>query len=626
MMTEFEQGICAALETYSNVHRGSGHNSMITTRLYEEARNIVRDYLGKGKGKTEVIFCTPRRAEILKGQLRPGTCQCLSSQDFGLPLGVRALVVERKALPAGTPFQTGGGTTRLVGPGWVVWAGPPERFEAGTPAIINTIAFAKALIMSGKHGKNLFQDKPAGEMRATGILYDDDLAGYAGQRLLGELLKTRIGLNVMVPTTKGTKRYINLDNGASTQTFGPIWDTVCKVWVQPHEVQKEIVRETKSICSEILEAPLSDYEVIFTSNTTEAINLAAESLSNEYSADSEPVVLNTILEHNSNDLPWRSVPGCTLVRMEVDDEGFLDMKQLEEILCAYNLRGQYGKKRIRIVAVTGASNVLGVFNDLKEIGRIVHKYDARLLVDAAQMVAHRKVGTMQNGIDYLTFSAHKVYAPFGCGVLVTRKGMLKFSPPEREKIESSGEENTIGIAALGKALILLQRIGLDLIREEEQALTGYLLRNLATVPGLTVHGVRTPDSPRFSAKGGVVVFDMKGLYGDRIARMLSEQGGIGIRFGCHCAHLMIKRLVRFPRSLDKVQALIAMLFPGIRFPGLARVSLGIANNEEDIDTLIRVLNEMTRKPENNIQPQMEEIVSEAIRRVYGYSDRTSTLA
>ncbi len=131
------------------------------------------------------------------------------------------------------------------------------------------------------------------------------------------------------------------------------------------------------------------------------------------------------------------------------------------------------------MAVSGASNVLGVFNDLAEISRIAHRYGARLLVDAAQLVAHRKVEMAACGIDYLAFSAHKVYAPFGTGVLLVRKGLLTFSPAEMERIRSSGEENAGGIAALGKALVLLQRIGLDVIQEEEQALTGRALRGLA---------------------------------------------------------------------------------------------------------------------------------------------------
>ena len=142
---ELERGVHAALETYSNVHRGSGHNSMVSTHLYEQARVTVLETLGLDQDNHVVIFCTPRRAEQLKAQLRPGNYQCLSGQDTGLPLGVRALAVERRALPQGAPFQAGGGTTRLVFPSRVIWAHAPDRFEAGTPAIVNVIAFARAL-------------------------------------------------------------------------------------------------------------------------------------------------------------------------------------------------------------------------------------------------------------------------------------------------------------------------------------------------------------------------------------------------------------------------------------------------------------------------------------------------
>ena len=551
---ELERGVHAALETYSNVHRGSGHNSMVSTHLYEQARDIVLEYLGLNKDKYVVIFCTPRRAELLKAQLKPGSYQSVSSQDIGLPLGVRALAVERKALPRGVPFQTGGGTARLVSPGWVIWAKAPDKFEAGTPAIVNVIAFARALRLIQHFGKDAFQDAPPAEEagRPAEILYHDELEKYSGRELLDELRQTLIGRGVRVPTVEGARPYINLDNGASTPTFTPIWNAVCQTWRQPRQVQQEIIHEVKSICAEVLGAPLAAYDVIFTSNTTEAINLVAESLRNESEPGIEPVVLNTLLEHNSNELPWRMIPGFSLIRLPVDAEGFVDLNELETLLCAYNQKGQHGKKRIKLVAVSGASNVLGVFNDLAEISRIVHRYGARLLVDAAQLVAHRKVEMEGCGIDYLAFSAHKVYAPFGSGVLVVRKGLLNFSPAELELIQSSGEENVGGIAALGKALVLLQRIGLDVIQEEEQALTGRALRGLAQIPGLKIYGIKDPDSPRFAQKGGVIVFGLKGIMANRVAKELAEQGGIGVRYGCHCAHLLIKRLLNIPPLLAAI--------------------------------------------------------------------------
>ena len=338
---ELERGVHAALETYSNVHRGSGHNSMVSTHLFEQARDIVLEHLGLNKEKYVVIFCTPRRAEALKAQLEPGSYQSLSSQDIGLPLGVRALAVERKALPRGVPFQTGGGTARLVSPGWVIWAKAPDRFEAGTPAIVNVIAFARALRLIRQFGNDAFRDAAAeNSRRPAEILYHDELEQYSGRELLAELRQTLIGRGVRVPTAEGVRPFINLDNAASTPTFAPIWDAVCQTWRQPEQVQQEIIQEVRSICAEVLGAPLADYDVIFTSNTTEAINLVAESLRNEAEPGIEPVVLNTLLEHNSNELPWRTIPGVSLIRLPVDAEGFLDLNELEALLRAYNQEGR----------------------------------------------------------------------------------------------------------------------------------------------------------------------------------------------------------------------------------------------------------------------------------------------
>ena len=120
--------------------------------------------------------------------------------------------------------------------------------------------------------------------------------------------------------------------------------------------------------------------MIFTSNTTEAINLVAESLRSEAEPDSEPVIGNTLLEHNSNELPWRSIPGVSLIRLPVDAEGFLELDDLEALLRAYNQEGEHGTKRIKLVTVSGASNVLGTCNDLAAISRIVHRYGARWCV------------------------------------------------------------------------------------------------------------------------------------------------------------------------------------------------------------------------------------------------------
>ena len=508
----------------------------------------------------------------------------------------------------------------MVSPGWVIWADAPDKFEAGTPAIVNIIAFVRALQLTGRFGKDAFRNPTTEKLTAAEILYNDDLKNYSGKELLDELRQTLIGKGFPVPTTEGSKPFINLDNAASTPTFMPVWNTVCQTWHQPKETHQEIINEVRSICAEVLGASLADYDVIFTSNTTESINLAAESLSRESGQGTETVVLSTILEHTSNDLPWRMVPNVSMVRLSVDNDGVIDLNELEKILCACNRQDHHGKKLIKVVAVSGASNVLGICNNLPEISRIVHQQGARLFVDGAQLVAHRKVEMERCEIDYLAFSAHKVYAPFGTGVLVVRKGLLKFSPSEMELIKSSGEENRSGIVALGKALLLLQRIGMDLIKEEEQILTKQALRGLSKIPGLTIYGVKDPESPGFDYKSGVIVFTMKGMMAPRVAKELAEKGGIGVRTGCHCAHILVKHLVGVPPALERFQKLIAKLFPGIKFPGIVRVSLGIENTPEDVDTLIKTLDKIARKSYSSkmadLQKQMDDFVMSAAKRVY----------
>jgi selenocysteine lyase/cysteine desulfurase len=616
----------AALETYSNVHRGSGHSSLATTHLFEQAREIVLEDLGLDPAHHTVVFCTPRGAERLEKRLEAGSYRCLSSREIGLPLGVRALAVKRRALPGGAPAQAGGGTARLVSPGWVVWAGSPDRYEAGTPAIINVIAFARALQLSRRFGPGAWQPAAEDERSAAQILYQDALQGYSGRELLRALRQTLIGRQVRVPTAQGAAPFINFDNGASTPTFQPVWEAVCQAWRQPPAVQQEIIDEVRSICAGVLGAPRPEYEVVFTANTTEAINLAAESLGKEAGPD-EPVVLNTLLEHNSNELPWRVTPGVSLVRLAVDAEGFLDLGELEALLRLYNQEGGHGKQRIRLVAVSGASNVLGACNDLAAISRIAHRYGASVLVDGAQLVAHRRVEMQAWGIDYLAFSAHKAYAPFGSGALLARKGLLHFSPAEMEQIRASGEENAAGIAALGKALVLLQRIGLDLIQEEEQALTAQALRGMARIPGLKLYGVKDPDAPRFAQKGGVIPFNLKGMISHQVAAALAEQGGIGIRSGCHCAHLTVKRMLHIPPAVEQLQGLIVSVFPRLALPGVARVSLGLENSAEEVEALLRVLDAIARQHGDKeaapsaagraaVQKQIDEFVRDAAGRVY----------
>jgi selenocysteine lyase/cysteine desulfurase len=591
---ELENSITKALQTYSNVHRGSGYKSIITTHLFEKARTIILDHFELNNGRYKVIFCPPRTASFITNACKTKDYKIISSDEIGLSLGIRALAVKKHALPKGIPFLTGGGTTRLVSRDWVVWAKSPDRFEAGTPSIINIIAFAQALLLTKKYGHDIFKSSQHSSLIVKELLYNDDLIKFSGTSLLKELRKTLVGQDIKTPTSFGNKAFINLDSSASTPTFEPIMKVALQCLILPQSIKKQIRSEVKLLCSKHLNASPTDYDIIFTSNTTESINLVAESINMKN--DGNTIIINSLLEHSSNELPWRTVSDRSPIRLSVSNEGIIDLNELESILISYNEERKHGSKRVKLVALSGASNVLGICNNLHEISRIAHKYDARFLVDAAQLVAHRKIDMDAEGIDFLAFSAHKIYSPFGCGLLVTRKGFLNFSDKELNTIVSSGNENTFGIAALGKSLNLLQRIGMDVIKKDEQELTTYALNTMSKIPGIEIFGINDSSSENYDRKLGVILFSIKGIMADGIAKRLAFDGGIGVRYGCHCAHIIIKHLLKIGPGLEKFQRLIVTVFPKVNLPGLTRVSFGLENTNKDVDNLINTLEKIATNP------------------------------
>jgi len=636
-LAELEQSLFAALERYSNVHRGSGHFSAFSTHIYEKAREIVLDYLGLEKSRYQVLFLSPRRAAVLSAILKPGSYKLLQGHETGLSLGVDAIIVEKSALPEGMPFEAGGGTTKLYGSDWVIWAGQPERFEAGTPAIINVVAFTRALQMLSRHGKDVFTKGITGNTEPKEILYSGEFSRLQGPELLKALRETMVGHDVKVPTTRGLRPFINFDNAASTPAFRPVWEAFRLSLRLDDQAGKLMANEVRQLCAGFLEAPLSDFEILFTSNTTESINLAAAGLGNHSAADTEPVILTTVLEHSSNDLPWRKVPGHTLIRLAADNEGIFNLNELEALLKVYNGNQLHGKKRIRLVTVSGASNVLGTCNDLQAISAVVHRYGALLMVDAAQLAAHRKISMQSTGIDLLALSAHKVYAPFGSGVLIARKGLLQLGDEEKQQIHTSGESNPGGIAALGKALLLLQSIGFDLIETEERSLTNKALQEISQLRYVQVHGMRSAGQEGPVDKTGVIAFSVKSMMPATISRRLALSGGMGVRFGCHCAHLIIKQLTGFTPFQEKLQRVIVKLVPVLNLQGIVRVSFGIQNTETEVDALIAELKQITGNAEkelNNwhslqtstpakvlsekmVKKQLREFIAEGERLVFG---------
>lgn len=594
-LLELEQSISSAAASYSNVHRGAGYCSEITTQLYEKAKWIVLDFLNLNAKKYCVFFCTPEHSRRLRQKLKNEDYKIITSCEICLPVGLHALAIKTKAVPRGVPILKGGSTVKIVSSHSVMWADAPQKLEAGTPSAINAIAFAAALQICKKYKINSLKYIQQSEFLTPDLLHNDSLARYHGQELYIKVKNQLRGRALKVPVERGENSFTSLDNAASTPALLPVLDTALKALRILPSLSPEIIGEVKKILSDFFEIDLEKFEIIFTGNTTEAVNIAAQFIKAEYEQTSNLVILSSELEHNSNELPWRFIPGATLIRLPVDKEGFISHSELEEVLKNYNTEKKYGEKRIRVVAISGASNVLGTFNNIEAISKITHKYNSRLFVDGAQLTAHRSINIDYAGVDYFAFSGHKIYAPFGTGALIIRKEFVKADADELELIKSSGEENIVGIAAIGKAISIIQRIGIDTIEENEKKLIKKLLKSISEMQGLEFFGIKDWEIEKLYQRAGVISFCMKGIPHNQAAKYLSEKSAIGVRSGCFCAHILLRKLLKINAITFVLTKLAFKLTPRLArsfLPGLLRVSIGLQNDESDIDRLIGTLKEI----------------------------------
>lgn len=212
-------------------------------------------------------------------------------------------------------------------------------------------------------------------------------------------------------------------------------------------------------------------------------------------------------------------------------------------------------------------------------------------------------------IGFLAFSGHKIYAPFGTGVLVASRRV------QGELLESlagacrSGEENLAGIAALGRSLVLIERIGFNIVREHEQELSRKALMGLKRIPGVRVFGVSDIDSPEFNDRIGVILLGIRNSMPAKEARKLYQNYAIATRYGCHCAHLIIKYLSNFNVFTENLQRLVVRLFPRLELQGLIRISFGLENTPEDIDLLLKALDKTSVKSESVISGKGRHTIS-----------------
>jgi cysteine desulfurase/selenocysteine lyase len=401
-----------------------------------------------------------------------------------------------------------------------------------------------------------------------------------------------IGLDAQVPLLNGSHRqYVNFDNAASTPALKPVFDKVNEFMTWYSSVHRgtgfksQIATEAYDLAHDIVgcfvSANLETNTIIFGKNTTEAIN----KLARRFPLEPDDVVLCSLMEHHSNDLPWRFQ--ARLVHVGVHDDGSLDEDHFDRLL------EQHGS-RIKLVAISGASNVTGNINPIHRLAEKTHAAGAKILVDAAQLAPHRAIDMRPDDapdhLDFVAISAHKMYAPYGTGALigptsifaegtpdmvgggtvdiVTVDDVRWGGPPDRDE---AGSPNVIGAVALAQAILSLEEIGMDALAQHEAELTAHALRSLQGIGGVEVYGKTDPD--RAAERVGVIPFNVIGFDHYKVAAALSFEGGIAVRNG--------KEALRHQQDIINGSR--------VGLPGLVRISFGCYNTLEEVDHAVGVL-------------------------------------
>ncbi|WP_280293767.1 aminotransferase class V-fold PLP-dependent enzyme [Nocardia abscessus] len=386
------------------------------------------------------------------------------------------------------------------------------------------------------------------------------------------------GDELRVPLVQGgTATYANFDYAASAPALTQVTDRVQQLlpyYASVHRgagyasrISTECYEAARGSVSRFLDAA-DDQVVVFTRNTTDSLNLLASCV------PGDTVVLD--VEHHANFLPWTRRGRRVVAAADTVEE---TVGRLVAELCS---------RPAALLAVTGASNVTGEVLPLERLATIAHQCGARILVDAAQLAPHRRISLRDTGIDYLAFSGHKLYAPFGAGVLVGRRDWLDAARPYlagggavREvsidgaewapapQRHEAGSPNVLGAAALAAACDTLWAIDAETLAAYEHRLADRLRDGLAAIPGLQLLRiwVDSPDSV------GIVAFTLDDFAPGHVAAYLSAEHGIGVRDGRFCAHPLLTRL-----GLD----------------GAVRASIGLGTTSADVDRLIDALAALVR--------------------------------
>jgi selenocysteine lyase/cysteine desulfurase len=321
-----------------------------------------------------------------------------------------------------------------------------------------------------------------------------------------------------------------------------------------------------------------DDTVVFTRNTTDSLNLLAAALPRD------TTVVTFASEHHANLLPWRR---HDVVQVPVPATP-------DDAVAAVDAALRRARGSHRLLAVTGASNVTGEVWPVAALVDVARRHDTRIVLDAAQLAPHRAVDVTALDVDYIALSGHKLYAPFGAGVLAGRSDWLDRAAPylagggavRRVTLDDAewttgssrheaGTPNVLGAVALAAACDTLHAVGMDAVAARERALVGELVEGLGAVPGLELLSLWGPRHERI----GVAAFTLAGWHHGHLAAVLSAEYGIGVRDGAFCAHPLVGAL------LDRTCG---------HSGGAVRASLGVGTTRDDVERLVTSLHAIAR--------------------------------
>ncbi|MGW2480632.1 aminotransferase class V-fold PLP-dependent enzyme [Streptomyces sp. NPDC001571] len=415
-----------------------------------------------------------------------------------------------------------------------------------------------------------------------------------------------LGRDVTVPlVTGGEVTYAALDYAASAPALQRVWDDVAAYapyYGSVHrgagylsQLSTDLFENSRETVAEFLDCRPGD-QIVFTRSTTDSLNLLAQVLP----ADCQVFVFET--EHHASLLPWRDARVTYLNAPRTPQQA---VETLERALAD---RDPYGPA---LVCVTGASNVTGELWPVKELAAAAHAHGARIVLDAAQLAPHHPVSVRDLDVDWIAFSGHKLYAPFGSGVLAGRADWLQESEPylagggASKKVarrsdggvdvewhttaarHEAGSPNVIGVYSIASACKALTEAGFDALVERERHLIAKVREGLAEVPAVRVLSLFGDDAPRV----GVISFVVDGWNSSHFAAALSAEYGIGVRDGLFCAHPLVRTLLGSdPQDPGECGAPEAE--PGERSLNAIRVSFGAGTPDEHVDRFVRAVREL----------------------------------